>query len=147
MRPTNVYGPNSKKFTLIGSLMEQVARGQDISVEDPSPIRDFIHVNDVSSAIMGLLKCQNLGSWNEFNISTNVGYSIGDVASIMAKLKGSDYMVGAGPNGDEWKEECESKSKLVLNNCKLMNTIDWRPLVGLEHGLNELIRVRGHGRT
>ena len=147
MRPTNVYGPNSKKFTLIGSLMEQVARGQDISVEDPSPIRDFIHVNDVSSAIMGLLKCQNLGSWNEFNISTNVGYSIGDVASIVAKLKGSNYMSGAGLNGDEWKEKCESKSKLVLNNHKLINTIDWRPIVGLEHGLNELIRVRGYGQT
>ena len=147
IRLANVYGPNSKAFTLIGGLIQQVARGQDIFIKDPGPVRDFIHVNDVSSAIIGLLKSKNLGYWNEFNISTNIGYSVGDVADLVVKLSGNQHSVKMGLNGEVPREKRDSKSKLVLNNNKLRDAIDWDPLVDLELGLNELIREQYYERS
>lgn len=72
----NIYGPGQTGNFLIPEILEKIKKGGIITLKDPRPKRDFIHVEDVVEAIIAGLNCTefkfeviNLGTGNSVSVS------------------------------------------------------------------------------
>lgn len=129
MRFANIYGVDCSIKTVLGTLMNQVKQRQPIVVKDPSPIRDFIHIEDVTDALIQLTDAKLPEQVTIVNIGTGVGTRIGSLASQLAALTGGIYEGDTGENGN----------RLVLDIEKLYQITGWKPKIPLNMGLQQLV--------
>jgi GDP-L-fucose synthase len=86
VRPANVYGPydnfDPKNAMVIPSLIRRALEGEDPFVVwgDGSPIRDFIHAEDVAR---GMILAVEKGITEPINLGSGVGVTIKDLVNIV----------------------------------------------------------------
>ena len=73
VRPFSVYGPGMADWSLIGSLAQQARGGGPLEVRDPRPVRDYVHVDDVSAALVAAARVPLDGNRSTFNLCSGVG--------------------------------------------------------------------------
>ena len=136
LRFFNVAGSHSSSFLgeyryppthLIPIVINQAIEGQIIEVygddyptKDGTCVRDYIHVTDVSNAILNCVKNQDLlQSSNVFNIGTNQSYSVLEVIKEISNCLNIsiEYRVGPRRLGDV--------SSLSANCTLIERTIGW----------------------
>lgn len=136
--PTNLYGPNDN-FSLnsshvVPALIRRfheatVAGDQQVSVwGDGSPLREFMHVDDLASACVHLM--QVYSGDEPINVGTGEEVSIGQLAELVSRVvgfKGEIVFDTIKPNGTPRK---------LLNVARLRAT-GWEPSVSLEQGLTD----------
>ena len=87
-----VYAKNAKKG-LLKYVMESIANGQDICLERPNMFVDYIHVADVTNAILELC---TYGGLSEVHLGTGLGYTakqfIDEVVDIVCLEKRSPHV-------------------------------------------------------
>ena len=85
IRLSNVFGPTHlRRPDLIPTILHQaLSEISTISVWTKKPIRDFVYVNDVVSAVMSLLSTSFSGP---INIGSGIGRSVGEVCDIIESL-------------------------------------------------------------
>lgn len=77
-RVFNFYGDDMPDDFFLSQLLERLRRDEDFDMTSGEQIRDFLHVNDVLNALLLSIKKE---AYNEvFNISSNVGVSLKDLA-------------------------------------------------------------------
>lgn len=85
MRIANPYGPGQsglKGQGIIGSYLNKIKKNEQIQIwGDGSVVRDYVHVGDVISATLNLIKYQ--GFKKIFNVGSGVGISINTLISMM----------------------------------------------------------------
>lgn len=133
-RLSNVYGPGVGENTVLGRLLGQASRRENLGVMDPRPVRDFIHVDDVVEALVRLAS-PRIEKTVVVNVSTATGTKIGSAAGILAGITGlgvkTPVPVSAGP-----------ASRLVLDNSLLGKIVGWVPRVHIEEGLKMCSKCR-----
>ena len=125
-RLSNVYGRDNPANTVIGRILQQIRQKQKIEVLSREPVRDFIFIDDVVSAIYQLLTVTDQPGCIISNISSGVGTSIGevvDIAKSIAEMK---------PNPS--KSYPSTDDSLVLSNKFMKQRTGWRPLVSISDG-------------
>jgi UDP-glucose 4-epimerase len=131
-RPFNIYGENQDARFLIPSIIEQAKQGK-VVLKDQRPKRDYIHVNDIVSAVVKALDYEPSGS-DIFNLGSGVSTSVKDVVSIVEKLFEKEF---------ETVYENEYRPNEVLDTVaeisKAKTLLDWEPKVMLEEGLRNLL--------
>ena len=82
LRCNNVFGPNQYPEKVIPKFIKQIKNNEKITIHGKGDsVRDFIHVNDVSEAILTILE---KGKINEiYNISGEIKISIIDLAKLI----------------------------------------------------------------
>ena len=82
LRCNNVFGPNQYPEKVIPKFIKQIKNNEKITIHGKGDsVRDFIHVNDVSEAILTTLE---KGKINEiYNISGEIKISIIDLAKLI----------------------------------------------------------------
>ena len=105
-----------------GKKKKLIINGTDYNTKDGTPIRDFIHVSDLSEihliCAMDLIKN---GNSQIYNCGYGKGYSVKDVISEMNKLISKNLNVENGQrrNGDS--------EKIVANTQKFCKHFNWKP--------------------
>ncbi|MGI9488397.1 MAG: UDP-glucose 4-epimerase GalE [Geminicoccaceae bacterium] len=96
--------------------------GTDYPTADGTCIRDFIHVEDLAAAHVAALEHLRKGNASTIcNCGYGHGQSVREVIDMVKKVSSVDFEVHEGPRrpGDP--------PKLVADNAKIRNLLDWRP--------------------
>lgn len=125
-----VFGPYDSPLRLVPSLVQAIAAGRNARCRAGSHVRDFLHVSEVASALVALLRSDVTGA---VNIGSGTPMRVGDIAlQIGATLEHPELVtIDEGP----------SEHRLVCANIsRLRDEIGWRPSVHLRTRLDETIR-------
>lgn len=126
------YGPYEAVERLTAFVIRSILTGEPANCSHGLQIRDFIHVQDVASALVHLLEADLNGS---INVGSGQGVVLKDIIHYIGKqLDGEDLIhLGALP-------VAEDEPQLVVANVnRLFNEAGWRPKYNLEEGLEQTI--------
>ena len=131
-RLSNIYGLGMSKKNIISDILKQIkVKGIDsINIIDGSPIRDMIHISDVTSCLLSMSKIQKKGI---YNIATGTSISMKDLALMILKVA----------NFEEYKlmelKHNKTTSCISLDISNTKKTFAWSPSISLQDGLKELV--------
>ena len=126
VRMSNVYGPTRlMRPDIVPSTIWKLLEFSKVNVWTKKPIRDFIFVDDVISAIMKLLDTDYSGP---VNLGSGVGSSVGELTHILEQLSG----VTIGDQDISVTGPMEFYQDISL----LKSLIDWEPRYSLFEGLS-----------
>jgi GDP-L-fucose synthase len=136
--PCNLYGPgdyfSDKTSHVIPGLMQRFLaaklQGLDevIAWGSGNPLREFLHVDDLSDALVFLL--ENYNETGHINIGTGTELTIKDLTGLIAKIVGFTGSV-------TWDLEKPDGTPRKILNSDLINSFGWRARIDLETGLRE----------
>lgn len=140
VRLSNVYGPGMSKSNVVSTILSQIPGKGDLQIKSKKPIRDFIWVVDVVEALIKLANVEINAFTNRIvNISTGVGTSIGQLASIALQIaQQSDRNVIE-------LEEMSEESSSIMDYSEIKKLINWDPTVNVNNGLKTLINSQIQG--
>lgn len=95
--------------------------GDDYETKDGTCIRDFIHVDDISSAHLAALEYLQNNESTVFNVGYGHGFSVKEVITTMKKISGVDFPVELAPR------RAGDPSVLISNANKIREKTNWRP--------------------
>ncbi|MCY4728388.1 NAD(P)-dependent oxidoreductase [Nocardioides sp. STR2] len=134
LRLQNVYGPRqslSNPYTGIVSLFSRLAReGQSIPLyEDGEITRDFVHIDDVVSAMVATIAHKPADHVRTVDIGSGVRTTIGDLAREIARYHGAPepHVTGQYRDGDVRHASCDVEATI--------RKLDWKPQVSLRDGV------------
>ena len=84
-RTFNIYGAGLKKGRLISDLLHNIMNNEDLLLNDPSPIRDYLYIEDFINLIFYLLDSKK-SSEGIFNIGSGESHSNLEVAQTIQTL-------------------------------------------------------------
>nr|WP_276411530.1 NAD-dependent epimerase/dehydratase family protein [Halomicroarcula sp. XH51] len=89
----NVYGPQETNPHLIPAILEQIRDGSEtIELGNLSPRRDFVHVDDVTRALMALADLDESAP-RAFNVGSGKAWSVQEVAEAVGSALESDIEI------------------------------------------------------
>lgn len=134
--PTNLYGPGDnyhpENSHVIPALIRRfheakVSGAKDVTIWGTgSPLREFLHVDDLADACLHLLRLENPPDW--VNVGSGQEVSIRELASIVQSVVGFEGELkfdATKPDGTPRK----------LLDPSLINSIGWRATTALRDGL------------
>jgi len=95
--------------------------GTDYSTPDGTGVRDYIHVDDLSSSHLAALEYLRDNDSNVFNCGYGRGYSVREVINTVKKVTGIDFKVF------EHGRRAGDSAKVVADNSKILNMTGWNP--------------------
>lgn len=120
------YGPGEHPQRLISSLIRGFAENKPARIQAPEAVRDYIHVEDVSSALLLLAEQKVHGT---VNVGTGHGIRLGDLESMIARLMGISFQ--SAPSLFS-----RSAADSVVADIGRMKALGWTPRHGhVESGL------------
>jgi NAD dependent epimerase/dehydratase len=136
VRPFNTYGPRQSGRAVIPTIVGQALNGERISLGSLSPTRDFNFVSDTVEGFLALAGSDEaLGQ--AVNVGTGLEITIGAIAEMIVRLVGRDVPI---VSSDERKRPERSEVVRLICDASLATRLTgWRPLVGLEEGLERVI--------
>ncbi|MBL8831616.1 MAG: GDP-L-fucose synthase [Rhodospirillales bacterium] len=139
--PTNLYGPHDNYDLEMGhvpaAIIAKVHRAKlagDPTIPvwgDGSPMREFMHVDDLADACVFLMK--NYTGLDAFNVGTGKEVTIAEFARTVCKVAGYSGSLAfdtSKPNGAPRK----------LTDPSRLMALGWRPKIDLEPGLADAYR-------
>lgn len=130
LRISNPYGGNTKKG-IVYHILKAIKNNTSFTVwGDGTHVRDFIYIDDLIEAMMsvGLNNLQGI-----FNVGTGKGISIKNLIEIIQTITKKKLKIIHKPR------RLIDSFYSVLDNTKLIGSINWSPKVGLVEGLNRLV--------
>lgn len=138
--PTNLYGPGDN-FSLQGSHVlpalirryDEASRNGAPSVTNwgsGSPLREFLHVDDMASACLHLL--ENYDGHSQVNVGTGADVSIKELASMVANAVGYQGRIDWDPT------KPDGTPRKLLDVTKLTET-GWRASIALTDGIQSTV--------
>jgi len=123
------YGAGEPSARLCSTVARRLAVGERVTLDTPGAVRDWIHVDDVATALLCLVEGR---VDTVVNVGSGVGRTVEDVARTIADLLGRRDLVVAGA------EAADVFGPLVADPARLRR-LGWKPRVELAVGLSTLI--------
>jgi nucleoside-diphosphate-sugar epimerase len=143
VRPFNIYGPGQSANFLIPRIVGQAIDPNvaAIVVEDDSPRRDYVHIDDVIGAIESLRKNPKPGA--TFNIGSGESYSVADVAEMVRSAANvSKPLVSRG------NRRFNDIADVIADITAIRDATGWSPSITLRDGLRDVVAdARAHGAS
>lgn len=95
--------------------------GTDYATKDGTCVRDFIHVDDISSAHLAALDYLKDNESDVFNVGYGHGFSVLEVIEAMKEVSGVDFKVETAPR------RAGDPSILISNASKIREKTAWQP--------------------
>jgi nucleoside-diphosphate-sugar epimerase len=143
VRPFNVYGPGQSANFLIPLLMQQAIDpdAAEIVVEDDTPRRDYVHVDDVIGAIESLRRNPKPGA--TFNVGSGESYSVAELAQMVCRAVGVSKPVISRGN-----RRVNDIPDVIADVSAIRDAAGWSPSIDLLAGLRDVVvHARGHVRS
>tara|TARA_Y100001968_G_C19403542_1_gene742372 strand:+ start:563 stop:1414 length:852 start_codon:yes stop_codon:yes gene_type:complete len=132
LRAFNLFGPYQPKNFLISQIISQIKNDKKISVSNLSTKRDYLYIEDLTSAIMKSLTYS--GKYRIFNIGMGKSYSVEDIIKIIQKSLNSNVKV-ENKNIPRKMEILET----IADTSLAKRELKWIPKFNFEEGIEELI--------
>jgi dTDP-glucose 4,6-dehydratase len=132
-RGNNVFGPNQYPEKVIPKFLCQLLKDQPVTVQgDGSARRNFIYVDNVSSAVWAILQ---EGKVNEiYNIGSTDEYSVREIAELLAAKLNTKLSI------EMIEDRCFNDHRYSIN-CDKLISLGWTPSVSFEEGLEATIEA------
>ncbi len=133
-RLANVYGPEETNSHVIPEIEKQVKEGKrKIELGNIEPSRDFVHVYDVTNAMISLME-SDIEGFEVFNIGTGKEYSIKETVEIFEKVIGEKLKIIKS------KERIRKAERmhLIPDIRKISELANWSPKVDFPEGIKGL---------
>jgi nucleoside-diphosphate-sugar epimerase len=126
------YGPFEDGRRLVPSVICSLLRNEEVKVTKGEQVRDFLHVEDVASAIWAVAESNLLGP---INIGSAESVTVRDVVTRIGRIleRPELIMLGALPYGSF------DPMFICANNHRLCQNTKWQPHFDLESGLRQTI--------
>jgi len=132
LRPFNVYGPGQRRQFLIPQLIAQALdpAAPELIVHDPRPRRDFVHVDDLITALCTVPVGDEA---RVYNVGSGRSHSVGEIVQMVQRAAGTEKpLVARGsPRADEIPD--------AVADISAIRALGWRPQIELADGLRELV--------
>nr|WP_276411624.1 NAD(P)-dependent oxidoreductase [Halomicroarcula sp. XH51] len=131
----NVYGPQETNPHLIPAILEQIRDGSEtIELGNLSPRRDFVHVDDVTRALMALADLDESAP-RAFNVGSGKAWSVQEVAEAVGSALESDIEI----EQEASRVRESDRPHLEADIDRIERETDWSPQIGLRKGLSDLL--------
>ncbi len=144
VRPFNHLGAGQAGHFVVPSFAAQIARIQRgelapvLRTGDLSPVRDFLHVEDVIDAYVLLLRSGRGGE--TYNVASGRGRSIRDVLDELLALAGAKVAVEADPALLRPVE-----IPVLVGDAARLRGLGWSPRHSVTEALGDVLREHGAG--
>ncbi len=130
----NVYGPGDWNWSrLIPGTIRSLLRGErPVIRSDGTPLRDFVHVDDVADAYLRLAVC-DVEAGEAFNFSSGERLRVLDVVALIQEALGTRF------EPDLRYEATEEIPEQWLDATKAQTTLGWRARRRLRESLPETL--------
>ena len=127
-----LYGPYEDSRRLVPYVISSLLQGISADVSSGVQVRDYLHVEDVASAIVAVAQSDLTGP---VNIGSGCPVKIREVVSSISEITGRPDLVNLGgrPTG------LADPLFICANNSKLITQTDWKPLYDMEKGLAQTV--------
>lgn len=136
LRISNPYGENHRIDSnqgLINKLCHNVSNGLQIEIwGDGNVIRDYLHVDDVTNAMVESLK--ETGKNLTVNISSGSGLSVNEITRKILALADSNVDILYKPGRKFDVKHC------VLSNNLAEDQLGWKPLIDIDTGIERTFK-------
>ena len=134
VRPFNIYGPGQPANFLIPRIVEQVIDPAvaEIVVEDDTPKRDYVHLDDVIGAIESLRRSPRPGA--TFNVGSGESYSVAEVARMACKVAGVSKPIVSRNN-----RRINDIPDVIADIGAIYAAAGWSPSITLLQGLGDVV--------
>jgi NAD dependent epimerase/dehydratase len=136
LRPFNTYGPRQSARAVIPSIITQCLESGALSLGNLSPTRDFTYVFDTVDGFLLAATAEN-AIGETINLGVGKEISINDLAAKIAALIGADVTIETDPQ--RLRPADSEVERLLSDNSRAGELLDWRPQVDLETGLARTI--------
>jgi UDP-glucose 4-epimerase len=134
LRPFNIYGTGQNKDFLIPSIIAQLPL-KKITLENPTPRRDYVFIDDVVSAYIKAASYDDKGV-EIFNIGTGVSYSVKEIADKIVNLTQKKEITVSYTN----KPRENEIMNIVADIQKAKEKLKWQPKMDINKGLLTLLK-------
>ena len=133
-RFSNVFGPHETNPHVIPEILEQMVRGQfDLGLGNVKPLRDYIYVSDVASALVAVARHAG-PAFRVFNVSTASEHSVEEVVAQLASTSGCNLRIVTDPA----RVRPSDRMHLLCDNTRVREETGWKPRFDLASGLRDL---------
>jgi nucleoside-diphosphate-sugar epimerase len=143
-RVTNPYGPGQPRgrtaYGVINRLIHLALAGETLTIYgDGSQLRDYVHVDDVVTALVALAE-SSAADGRAYNVGSGVGTKLIDVAHTLVALAGRGRVQQVA-----WPRLAAQieTGDFVADISRIRQDLGWAPAVGLREGLE---RTMAHYR-
>jgi dTDP-glucose 4,6-dehydratase len=133
VRPSNCYCVGQQLHRVIPKAIRAALTGTKMRLEGGgSSIKSYLYADDLSSAIIGLIKTSASGV---YNVGPDESVTIRELVELVANVCGKeleDIAVTAPPRlGEDFRYE--------LNSQKIQKHLDWKPTIELRDGIASMV--------
>ena len=138
--PTNLYGPNDNFDLATSHVLPALIRRFDDAKQSGasevtlwgsgSPLREFLHVDDLAAACITLL--ERYDSPEAINVGTGSDVSIRELASTVAGIVGFEGSI-------EWDTSKPDGTPRKQLDVSRITALGWRPQISLEDGIADTL--------
>jgi nucleoside-diphosphate-sugar epimerase len=132
VRLFHLYGPYEDQRRLVPSVINALTRGEQAQVTEGRQVRDFLHVEDVASAIWAVAASDLTGA---VNVGSGHGIAVRDLVARIGALMGRSDRIAFGA-----RPQPSSESMAICADIhRLLANAAWRPRYDLDQGLRQTI--------
>jgi dTDP-glucose 4,6-dehydratase/UDP-glucose 4-epimerase len=148
-RITNPYGPGQPRersaYGVINRLVHLAVQGEPMTIYgDGRQLRDYLHVDDVTRALVAMADAPTAGA-RVYNVGSGIGTAIIDAARLIIDIAG-----GSRIEHVEWPPVARQveTGDFVADVSRIGAELGWRPAIALRQGLEQTVRhYRAHAHA
>ena len=133
LRPFNVFGSRQNSRFLIPSIISQATKGDEISVLDIRPARDYVFIEDLVDAVHKSITSDL--RFGIINVGTGVASTVEQLIFSLADVIGRELTIKSS-NQERFGEI--NSTQADISQAKLL--LGWQPKWSLSQGLREVWR-------
>lgn len=127
-----LYGPYEDARRLVPYVIDSLLQGVSADVTSGVQVRDYLHVEDVASAIVAVAESDLTGP---VNIGSGLPVKVREIVSSLSEIIGRPDLVNLGARPTDPTDPLF----ICANNSKLITQTDWKPLYDMENGLTQTV--------
>ncbi|RBP36665.1 nucleoside-diphosphate-sugar epimerase [Roseimicrobium gellanilyticum] len=127
------YGEGEHPNRIVSWIMSKLASGEAVEVKTPDSVKDYIHVNDVASAMLWSIE---KGIEGPINVGTGHGIRILDLTRMIATTVGADPSLVSGAN-----PPAPDAFPITVADMTKLTSSGWSPHIPLTTGLERMCQT------
>lgn len=136
IRLFSVFGIKNHGNDVVSKIISQLEHQNTIKLGNTFPKRDFIHIDDVITALTIVMKKTN--GFHTYNVGTGTSHSILQVCNLLAKLSGKKILVKSVKDVSR-----KIDIKNIVSDSSKIQKLGWKPNITLNKGISNLLQEKG----
>jgi NAD dependent epimerase/dehydratase len=143
VRPFNTFGPRQSARAIIPTILSNLfSSSENLVLGDVTPVRDFTYVQDTVNGFIAAAFAEGVEG-ETLNLGTGAGITIGELVEKIFALAGIRKEIEC--EQERVRPDRSEVLKLISDNSKARERLNWQPLFSLEEGLQRTMEfVKDH---